>query len=135
MMTPSTADSVLGLVSHRRRRRGGTAIGGVAVDKLGDSVGNALAVCAVSGAAGFILLEVAAALTSLSVFLAFFLLGETAAFVTQAPINAVVLWSVPPRYKAARVFHDHRGDTRARGTCPRRRCSARRCRRWRVGAR
>ena len=28
--------------------------------------------------------------------MAFFLLGETAAFVTQAPINAVVLWSVPP---------------------------------------
>ena len=95
LRTPSTADLVLGLVTVVAGA-GGTAIGGVAVDKLGDSVGNALAVCAVSGAAGFILLEVAFASTSFPVFLAFFLLGETAAFVTQAPINAVVLWSVPP---------------------------------------
>ena len=93
--TPSRADLVLGLVTVVAGA-GGTAIGGVAVDRLGDSVGNALAVCAVSGAAGFILLETAFVSTSFPAFLAFFLLGETAAFVTQAPINAVVLWSVPP---------------------------------------
>jgi len=95
LRTPSRADLTLGLVTVVAGA-GGTAIGGVAVDRLGDSVGNALRVCAVSGAAGFILLELAFASTAFPVFLAFFLLGETAAFVTQAPINAVVLWSVPP---------------------------------------
>ena len=95
LKTPSDADFVLGLVTVVAGA-GGTAIGGIAVDKLGNSVGNALSVCAVSSAVGFVLLELAFLSTSFPMFLVFFLFGETAAFVTQAPINAVVLWSVPP---------------------------------------
>ena len=49
LKTPSDADFVLGLVTVVAGA-GGTAIGGIAVDKLGNSVGNALSVCAVSSA-------------------------------------------------------------------------------------
>jgi Sec-independent protein secretion pathway component TatC len=55
-----------------------------------------VAVCACSAAVGFVLLEASFAAQSFPAFAVLFLFGEIFAFVVQAPINAVILWSVPP---------------------------------------
>jgi MFS family permease len=93
--SPGNADLVLGLITVIAGV-GGTVLGGVAVDKVGASIGNAVAVCAASAAVAFVFLEASFAARSFSAFAALFLVGETFAFVVQAPVNAVILWSVPP---------------------------------------
>jgi hypothetical protein len=89
------ADLVLGLVTVVAGT-GGTVFGGVMVDKVGASIGNAVAVCAGSALVAFVLLEASFMVHSFPAFLTLFLFGESFAFVVQAPVNAVILWSVPP---------------------------------------
>lgn len=93
--SPENADMVLGLITVVAGV-GGTVVGGLAVDKVGASIVNAVAVCSCSAAVGFVLLEASFAAQTFPAFAALFLFGETFAFAVQAPVNAVILWSVPP---------------------------------------
>ena len=65
------------------------------MDHFGASVGVAARVCASRRFLAFALLECAFAAASFPAFVALFTAGETLAFVAQAPVNAIVLWSVP----------------------------------------
>ena len=93
--SPGNADMVLGLITVIAGA-GGTIVGGIAVDREGASIGNAVSVCASSAAIGFVLLEASFVARNFAAFATLFLFGEIFAFVVQAPINAVILWSVPP---------------------------------------
>ena len=99
-------------------------------------------VCALATLLAFALLECAFAAASFPAFVALFTAGETLAFVAQAPVNAIVLWSVPPGARPLRAASPPSSFT-SWAACPRaavRRGSAERGareggRRCRAGAR
>ncbi|KAL4434613.1 hypothetical protein ABPG77_002736 [Micractinium sp. CCAP 211/92] len=90
----------------------GTVSGGVALDAMGNSVRNALLLCigGVSLGCAMILTGFAAA-KSIALFAPAFALGELGMFLMAAPVNAVLLWSVPPSLRpftlAAAEFSQH----------------------------
>ena len=98
LRTSTRADMVLGGVTVVSGIAG-TLGGGGAVDVFGSSMTNALRTCAAAAFAGFIFLELAFRCTHFHAFVAFLLFGQMFAFFLQAPVNAVVLWSVPPRLR------------------------------------
>ena len=98
LSSPTNADMVLGGVTVLSGILG-TLFGGFVVDTFGSTLPNALRTCACAAFAGFIFLEIAFRCSSFGMFLLFFIAGEMFAFVLQAPINAVVLWSVEPRLR------------------------------------
>ena len=93
--SPARSDVVFGGVTVAAGAMG-TVLGGAAVDFVGASVEGAARVCALATLLAFALLECAFAAASFPAFVALFTAGETLAFVAQAPVNAIVLWSVPP---------------------------------------
>ena len=92
--SPARSDVVFGGVTVAAGATG-TILGGAAVDFVGASVAGAARACAVATLLAFALLECAFAAASFPAFVALFTAGETLAFVAQAPVNAIVLWSVP----------------------------------------
>ena len=98
LRTSTRADMVLGGVTVVSGIAG-TLVGGGAVDVFGSSMTNALRTCAAAAFVGFVFLELAFRCASFHAFVAFLLFGQMFAFVLQAPVNAVVLWSVPPRLR------------------------------------
>ena len=93
---PQTADLAFGGITVVAGTLG-TLGGGIALDAAGSTFRNGLLLCCAGLGAGGILHLAAFALTS--TFLQFCLvlgLGEMAVFATQAPSNAVAMWSVPP---------------------------------------
>ena len=92
--SPARSDVVFGGVTVAAGVTG-TILGGAAVDFAGASVTGAARACAVATLLAFALLECAFAAASFPAFVALFTAGETLAFVAQAPVNAIVLWSVP----------------------------------------
>ena len=92
--SPARSDVVFGGVTVAAGATG-TILGGAAVDFAGASVAGAARACAVATLLAFALLECAFAAASFPAFVALFTAGETLAFVAQAPVNAIVLWSVP----------------------------------------
>ncbi|KDD76841.1 major facilitator superfamily protein [Helicosporidium sp. ATCC 50920] len=74
----------------------GTLAGGLLLDRVGSSVRNALVLCGASLLCGGVLLTAAFALAPTYVsFMAVIAAGELGLFMSQAPSNAAVLWSVP----------------------------------------
>jgi len=75
----------------------GTLMGGLALDRMGSGVTNALILCSSCSLLGCVAVALSFGVaSSLPVFIVLFGLGELALFATQAPQSAVVLWSVPP---------------------------------------
>ncbi|KAA6424015.1 MAG: sugar transporter spinster transmembrane [Trebouxia sp. A1-2] len=75
----------------------GTILGGVALDRVGSTMRNALTICCISNVLGALLLVASfAAASSFAMFVPYFAVGQLALFSIQAPSNAVALWSVPP---------------------------------------
>lgn len=93
--TSTNADMVLGGVTVLSGIFG-TLIGGVVVDKFGSTMTNALRISSGAALIGFVCLELAFRCSSFHMFIFFLVIGQMFAFVLQAPINAVVLWSVKP---------------------------------------
>jgi len=99
LVSASNADMVLGGVTVLSGILG-TLFGGMIVDTFGSTLKTALRTCACSAFAGFVFMEIAfTQCSSFAMFLLVFIAGEVSAFVLQAPINAVVLWSVEPRLR------------------------------------
>ncbi|GAB4820150.1 hypothetical protein N2152v2_007196 [Parachlorella kessleri] len=74
----------------------GTLAGGMLLDRMGSTLRNALLVCSLGTAAGFALLVLGFALApSFGTFAIGLAAGEFAMFMTQAPSNAICMWSVP----------------------------------------
>ncbi|CAL8463948.1 g3483 [Coccomyxa elongata] len=94
-----TADLVFGAVTVLTGVFG-TLAGGVLLDRMGSTMGNALTICAAGMAFGAVLIILAFGVTtSLLGFVPPFAAGQFAIFGIQAPNTAVVLWSVPARLR------------------------------------
>lgn len=89
------ADSVFGAVTVVTGILG-TALGGIALDRIGSTMSNALLLCAASVATGMVLILFAFTVcSSFGGFIFFLALGELGLFAAQAPSNLVALASVP----------------------------------------
>ena len=98
LRTSTRADMILGGVTVVSGIAG-TLLGGYVVDSRGSSLATALRTSALAALVGFVFLEIAFACNSFAVFIVLLLIGQTFAFALQAPVNAVVLWSVAPRLR------------------------------------
>ncbi|KAL4447478.1 hypothetical protein ABPG75_004697 [Micractinium tetrahymenae] len=90
----------------------GTVSGGVALDAMGPSVRNALLLCIGGVSVGCVMIMAGfAAAKSIALFAPAFAIGELGMFLMAAPVNAVLLWSVPPGLRpfalAAAEFSQH----------------------------
>jgi MFS transporter, Spinster family, sphingosine-1-phosphate transporter len=95
-IAPETADLAFGAVTVATGTLG-TLAGGALLDAVGSSLRNALLLCAGALAVGAVLCVAAFAATKGFAGFAWTLaLGQFSMFMSQAPSNAVVLWSVPP---------------------------------------
>lgn len=75
----------------------GTLAGGLALDRAGSSLKNGMILCCIGMVLGAVVIVVAfLASPSFAVFCNVFAVGELLLFFTQAPSNALILWSVPP---------------------------------------
>jgi MFS family permease len=75
----------------------GTLTGGLILDHVGSSLRNGLLLCSVALAAGAVFLIGAFSLAhTFGLFCVIFACGEFALFMSQAPSNAVMMWSVLP---------------------------------------
>jgi len=82
----------------------GTLGGGIALDRMGSSMRNAATICSGSMLLGAVVIMLAfLTAPSFGVFALIFSMGEFLLFVTQAPGNALILWSVPPRQRALAI--------------------------------
>ena len=100
---PKSADMLFGVITVITGILG-TLGGGIALDRMGSSMHNAATICSLSmllGAAVIMLAFMAA--PSFGVFSLIFSIGEFLLFVTQAPSNALILWSVPPQQRALAI--------------------------------
>ncbi|KAK9837488.1 hypothetical protein WJX81_006376 [Elliptochloris bilobata] len=98
-ITGETADLTFGGVTVATGVAG-TLLGGVLLDRMGASLKNALLICAGGAAVGCVCVALGFGLApSLWTFVPPFTIGELALFSIQAPSNALVLWSVPPRLR------------------------------------
>lgn len=98
LRTSTRADMILGGVTVVSGITG-TLLGGYVVDSRGSSLATALRTSALAALVGFVFLEIAFVCNSFAVFIVLLLIGQTFAFALQAPVNAVVLWSVAPRLR------------------------------------
>lgn len=98
LRTSTRADMILGGVTVVSGISG-TLLGGYVVDSRGSSLATALRTSALAALIGFVFLEIAFACNSFAAFIVLLLIGQTFAFALQAPVNAVVLWSVAPRLR------------------------------------
>ena len=96
--TSTNADVLLGAITVVSGIAG-TLLGGGVVDKLGSSTTTALRTSAIAAIGGFVCLELAFRCKTFASFAMCLLVGQMFAFALQAPINAVVLWSVPARLR------------------------------------
>ena len=96
--TSTNADMLLGAITVVSGIAG-TLLGGGVVDKLGSSTATALRTSAIAAVGGFVCLELAFRCQTFASFAVCLLIGQMFAFALQAPINAVVLWSVPARLR------------------------------------
>ncbi|PSC73072.1 putative sphingolipid transporter spinster-like protein 2 [Micractinium conductrix] len=95
-ISPERADLTFGAITVVTGTLG-TLAGGLLLDRVGASMRNALLLCAGGIAVGSALAIVAfAASTTFTLFALTFAAAELAMFGSQAPSNAVCLWSVPP---------------------------------------
>jgi len=78
----------------------GTGLGGLALDRLGGRMSTALHLSAMCNAAAFALLAAAFALPGgLGGFVPLLAAGQLFLFLTQAPVSAIAMWSVPKRLR------------------------------------
>ncbi|KAL3133909.1 hypothetical protein ABBQ32_008365 [Trebouxia sp. C0010 RCD-2024] len=95
-MSPEGADLKFGAITVVTGVMG-TILGGVALDQVGSTMTNALAICCISNVVGALMLVLSFAVaSSFGMFAPFFAVGQLGLFAIQAPSNAVALWAVPP---------------------------------------
>eukprot|EP00890_Picochlorum_soloecismus_P002115 jgi/Picsp_1/2904/NSC_01129-R1_protein spinster homolog 1-like len=100
---PKSADMLFGVITVITGILG-TLSGGIALDKMGSSMRNAATICSGSMLLGAVVIIVAfLTAPSFGVFALIFSIGEFLLFVTQAPSNALILWSVPPQQRALAI--------------------------------
>jgi MFS transporter, Spinster family, sphingosine-1-phosphate transporter len=95
-VAPQTADVAFGAITVLTGALG-TIAGGVLMDHIGSSMKNGLLLSALGLGVGALLAMLAFLFaSSFTQFCVAFAAAEFAMFMTQAPSNALVLWSVPP---------------------------------------
>jgi MFS transporter, Spinster family, sphingosine-1-phosphate transporter len=95
-LDPRRADAVFGAVTVATGV-GGSAFGGLLLDKLGGTARAAAGICSFAAAGGMVLALLAfLAAPTFAWFVATFAAAELAMFSSQAPVGALGLWSVPP---------------------------------------
>lgn len=95
-LDPRRADAVFGAVTVATGV-GGSAAGGLLLDRLGGTARAAAAICSGAAAGGLVLASIAfLAAPTFGWFCFAFAAAQLAMFSSQAPVGALGLWSVPP---------------------------------------